>query len=37
MAAINAKKLKRLMKDFQKTHGRFMTFKELEIAMRGGK
>ena len=37
MAAINARKLKRLMKDFQKTHGRFMTFEELKIALRGGK
>lgn len=37
MATTNGKKLKKLAKEFQRTHGRAMTFDELRIAMRGGK
>lgn len=37
MAAINSKKVKSLINDFVKHHGRGPTVKELLILMRGGK
>ena len=36
MAAINAKRLKRVIKLFQKEHGRGMTVEELKKVVRGG-
>lgn len=37
MAMLNAKKLKKLVKSFQKRFGRLMTFEELRKVVRGVK